>query len=217
VSLSLQSREHLIFRHSCRQRSVGVFSRRFLADLLWACEKNFAAPSHFPYRRSRLIANYSNMTPSQHRHQMPFTPDAVSDAYSLIKQVLHKTPILTSTSINSLTTPQLSIYFKAELFQKTGVFKFRGASYAIACLPPTSLKNGVVTHSSGNHSAALACAAREKGVKCYVVMVSSPTWNDTNKGSLRMLVSSKLRLRKLMVLRLPLSSIQRIEPKYVIK
>jgi threonine dehydratase len=100
-----------------------------------------------------------------------FTPNTISEAYSLIQLALHKTPILTSTSINSLTTPPLSIYFKAEVFQKTGAFKFRGASHAIARLPLESLKNGVVTHSSGNHSAALACAARERGVKCFVVMV----------------------------------------------
>jgi threonine dehydratase len=96
---------------------------------------------------------------------------AVSEAYSLIEPVIHKTPLLTSESINSLTTPRLSIYFKAELFQKTGAFKFRGASHAIARLPLSSLENGVVTHSSGNHSAALACAALKRGVKCYVVMV----------------------------------------------
>jgi threonine dehydratase len=102
--------------------------------------------------------------------QSDFTPEAIAEAYSRIKSVLHKTPVLTSTSFNSLT-PRMSIYFKAELFQKCGVFKFRGASNAIARLPETSLKKGVVTHSSGNHSAALACAARERGIKCYVVMV----------------------------------------------
>ena len=103
--------------------------------------------------------------------EIQFTPAAVAEAYSLIQPALHKTPILTSTSFNSLSTPHLEIFFKAEVFQKTGAFKFRGASHAIACLSPTSLEKGVVTHSSGNHSAALACAARERGVKCYVVMV----------------------------------------------
>jgi threonine dehydratase len=100
-----------------------------------------------------------------------FTPEKVSEAYSLIQNSLHKTPILTSSQINALTTPPLSIYFKAEVFQKTGAFKFRGASHAIARLPPSSLEKGVITHSSGNHSAALARAARERNVKCRVVMV----------------------------------------------
>ena len=102
---------------------------------------------------------------------MRFTPEAVAEAYNLIKSALHKTPIVTSNSIDRLTEPRLNLYFKAEVFQKTGAFKFRGASHAISRLSPEALKNGVVTHSSGNHSAALACAAREKGVKCYVVMV----------------------------------------------
>lgn len=101
-----------------------------------------------------------------------FTREAVKEAYDRIKRALHETPIFTSTTINSLAHAPLTIFFKAETFQKTGAFKFRGASHAIARLPPSALKNGVVTHSSGNHSAALACAARERGVKCYVVMVS---------------------------------------------
>jgi threonine dehydratase len=100
-----------------------------------------------------------------------FTREAVKEVYDLIKPVLHQTPIFTSASVNSLAHTPLSIFFKAEIFQKTGAFKFRGASHAIARLPPSSLEKGVVTHSSGNHSAALACAAHEGGVKCYVVMV----------------------------------------------
>jgi threonine dehydratase len=106
--------------------------------------------------------------------QENFSPKAVADAYSRIKSILHKTPVLTSSSFNSLTSPRFSVYFKAEMFQKTGVFKFRGASNSIAQLSESALKKGVVTHSSGNHSAALACAARERGVKCYVVMVRAP-------------------------------------------
>ena len=102
---------------------------------------------------------------------MRFTPAGVAEAYNLIRAGLHKTPIVTSNSINALTEPRLNLYFKAEVFQKTGAFKFRGASHAISRLSSEEVKYGVVTHSSGNHSAALACAAREKGIKCYVVMV----------------------------------------------
>jgi threonine dehydratase len=102
-----------------------------------------------------------------------FSPEKIAEAYSLISKSLHKTPILTSTQINSLTAPPLSIYFKAEVFQKTGAFKFRGASHAVARLPPPALEKGVITHSSGNHSAALARAARERNIKCQVVMVFS--------------------------------------------
>jgi threonine dehydratase len=100
-----------------------------------------------------------------------FTREAVQEAYDLIKPVLHETPIFTSASVNALVHTPLSIFFKAEIFQKTGAFKFRGASHSIARLPHSSLEKGVVTHSSGNHSAALACAAQQRGVKCFVVMV----------------------------------------------
>jgi threonine dehydratase len=100
-----------------------------------------------------------------------FNPTAVAEAYYLIQGNLHKTPVLTSSSFDALVGCDLQVYFKAEMFQKTGVFKFRGASHAIARLPKPSLERGVVTHSSGNHSAALASAARQRGVKCYVVMV----------------------------------------------
>ena len=122
-----------------------------------------------------------------HGGQYGFTPEAVAEAYSRIKSVLHKTPVLTSTSFNSLFTPKMSVYFKAELFQKCGVFKFRGASNAIARLPKADLKKGVVTHSSGNHSAALACAARERGIKCFVVMVY--TGEEKANSSLQVQVS----------------------------
>ena len=132
---------------------------------------------------------------SPYGEQQSFTPEAVAQAYSRIKSVLHKTPILTSTSFNSLVTPRMSVYFKAELFQKCGVFKFRGASNAISRLPEEALQKGVVTHSSGNHSAALACAARERGIKCYVVMViSSP--KPASNSSLQMQVNSKLKRRE---------------------
>jgi threonine dehydratase len=119
-------------------------------------------------------------------------PQDVAEAYALIKSHLHRTPVLTSKSVDSLSPPQigLSLFFKAEIFQKTGAFKFRGASHAIARLPPSALSKGVVTHSSGNHSAALACAAKERGVKCHVVMVSPHIQkNRVNDGSQRIRVS----------------------------
>ena len=117
-----------------------------------------------------------------------FTPKKIAEAYALISNSLHKTPILTSTQINDLTAPSpLSIYFKAEVFQKSGAFKIRGASHAITRLPPSSLEKGVITHSSGNHSAALARAARERNVKCQVVMVNTNRAGDS--CSLRMRVN----------------------------
>jgi threonine dehydratase len=62
------------------------------------------------------------------------------------------------------------LYFKCENFQKVGAFKFRGASNAVLSLTDDKKKNGVVTHSSGNHAAALALAAGMNGVRAFIVM-----------------------------------------------
>ena len=142
--------------------------------------------AHFLLPRAMTLhTNSSSQEPD-------LTPQHVTEAYSLIKSALHKTPILTSKSVNSLTPSHggLSLFFKAEIFQKTGAFKFRGASHAIARLKPSALERGVVTHSSGNHSAALACAASQRGIKCHVVMVLFTCKNKLiNYGSLRMRVT----------------------------
>jgi threonine dehydratase len=140
----------------------------------------------------------------------------VAKAHSIIISVVHKTQILTSTSVNSLTIPRLSIFFKAEVFQKTGAFKYRGASHALSCLPPSSLVNGVVTHSSGNHGAALSLAAQERGVKCHVVMVS-PITRIVADSSPRTQVERKLRPRKVTVPKFPLSRILHKEQKWLRK
>jgi threonine dehydratase len=66
-----------------------------------------------------------------------------------------------------------NVFFKCENLQKTGAFKFRGAINAVAQLSAEELKRGVVTHSSGNHAAALASAARNFGAKAYIVMPSN--------------------------------------------
>jgi threonine dehydratase len=62
------------------------------------------------------------------------------------------------------------MFFKCENFQKVGAFKFRGATNAVLSLDKDEMKRGVVTHSSGNHAAALALAAGMNGVKAYIVM-----------------------------------------------
>lgn len=65
------------------------------------------------------------------------------------------------------------LYFKCENFQKIGAFKARGAANAVFKLDETKAKNGVVTHSSGNHAQALAWAAQLRGIKAYIVMPSN--------------------------------------------
>jgi len=92
----------------------------------------------------------------------------IQEAHELIKSQVHRTPILTSQSINEITGGKL--FFKCENFQKVGAFKFRGASNAVLSLGKNQLLKGVCTHSSGNHAAALALAARMRGIPAYIVM-----------------------------------------------
>ncbi|MGE0625391.1 MAG: threonine/serine dehydratase [Pseudomonadales bacterium] len=62
------------------------------------------------------------------------------------------------------------VHFKCETFQRTGSFKFRGATHAVGQLGPDALDAGVTTHSSGNHGAALALAARDAGLPARIVV-----------------------------------------------
>jgi len=78
------------------------------------------------------------------------------------------TPVLTSTTLDAQCGARL--YFKCENLQKVGAFKARGASNAVFALPEAQAQRGVATHSSGNHAAALARAARLRGIRAYVVM-----------------------------------------------
>ena len=90
------------------------------------------------------------------------------EAHERIKNQIHLTPILTSSSLNEIFG--CNLFFKCENFQKVGAFKFRGASNAILSLSNDELKKGVATHSSGNHAAALALAAKMKDVPSYIIM-----------------------------------------------
>ena len=83
-----------------------------------------------------------------------------------VKSRVHCTPVLRSSALNSITGAEL--FFKCENFQKTGSFKARGASHAIANLPDKA--QTVITHSSGNHGQALAWAAARENRKAVIVM-----------------------------------------------
>lgn len=92
----------------------------------------------------------------------------IVEAHERIRPRIHRTPVLTSTSLNVLTGAQL--FFKCENLQKTGSFKVRGATNAIFSLTEDEARCGVVTHSSGNHAAAVACAAAWRGIPALIVM-----------------------------------------------
>ena len=85
-----------------------------------------------------------------------------------IKPYIHHTPVLTSSTFNTLCGAEL--FFKCENLQKVGAFKIRGATNTVFSLTDDEAVHGVATHSSGNHAAALALAARWRGIKAYVVM-----------------------------------------------
>ncbi|EEB91984.1 hypothetical protein MPER_09570, partial [Moniliophthora perniciosa FA553] len=81
-------------------------------------------------------------------------------------------------------SPNLSLFFKCENFQKVGAFKARGAFHALSRLSEEEVRNGVVTHSSGNHAQALAYAARTRGITAHIVMpsISTPSKIAATKG-----------------------------------
>jgi threonine dehydratase len=99
---------------------------------------------------------------------MDITRQDIIDAHERIKPFIHKTPVLTSQTINKLTGAGL--FFKCENLQKIGAFKIRGGLNAVLSLPNEKLRKGIATHSSGNHAQAIAFAAREMGAKAYIVM-----------------------------------------------
>ena len=104
---------------------------------------------------------------------MKFIPEFrdIESAMQLIAPHVHRTPVLTSRQLDAISGARL--FFKCENFQKVGAFKFRGATNAVLSLSDSQRAAGVVTHSSGNHAAALAHAAVSRGVRAYIVMPSS--------------------------------------------
>lgn len=99
--------------------------------------------------------------------QVPSAAD-IQESHALIQPYIHRTPVLTSQSINTISGAQL--FFKCENFQKIGAFKMRGASNAALRLDEAARKKGLATHSSGNHAQAVAKIAQALGVPAHIVM-----------------------------------------------
>lgn len=98
---------------------------------------------------------------------LPVFEDLLAAAARIAPHAL-VTPVLRSRALDEMAGAQL--HFKAEHLQRAGAFKFRGACNAVWALTETQARAGVVTHSSGNHGAALALAARTRGIACHVVV-----------------------------------------------
>ncbi|MGO4221443.1 threonine/serine dehydratase [Lysobacter sp. TAF61] len=112
----------------------------------------------------------NNAAPAQTAQRAFVAPDfdAVLAAAARIAPHAHVTPVLRSRSLDAIAGCEL--HFKAEHLQRAGAFKFRGACNAIWSLSEADAARGVVTHSSGNHGAALALAAGTRGIACHVVV-----------------------------------------------
>lgn len=100
-------------------------------------------------------------------YQIP-TIAGIREAAHRIAPFIHRTPVLTSTTISRMSGAE--IFFKCENFQKIGAFKIRGATNAVSKLNRDQLSHGVTTHSSGNHAAAVALAAASRNARAIVVM-----------------------------------------------
>src|SRR5579864_4955387 len=98
----------------------------------------------------------------------PVTWEAIQAAHARIKPRIHRAPIMTSSSLDAMIGAR--VFFKCENLQKTGSFKIRGATNAIFSLSDEEASRGIVTPSSGNHGAAVACAAAWRGVPAWIVM-----------------------------------------------
>ncbi|MBT6329624.1 MAG: pyridoxal-phosphate dependent enzyme, partial [Kordiimonadaceae bacterium] len=92
----------------------------------------------------------------------------IKNAANRIEKHIHRTSVLRNAAIDEMIGAR--VFFKCENFQKVGAFKARGAINAVLSLTDEEAVNGVATHSSGNHAAALALAAGIRGIPAYIVM-----------------------------------------------
>jgi threonine dehydratase len=104
---------------------------------------------------------------------MPLDLDKIRAAQDRIRPYIKRTPVLTSSRLDEASGA--SLFFKCENFQKVGAFKARGATNAVFALDDATAQRGVATHSSGNHGAALARAAKLRGIPAHIVMPSNST------------------------------------------
>jgi len=102
---------------------------------------------------------------------VPVLPADVDAAAARIAGHVHRTPVLTSSALDSACGAR--VFLKCENLQRVGAFKVRGATNAVMSLDPATAARGVACHSSGNHGQALALAARERGMAAHVVMPST--------------------------------------------
>ena len=116
------------------------------------------------------------------RPELAVSFDDVRAAARLLEGRAHRTPVLTSRTVDGRTGAR--VFFKCENLQRAGAFKFRGAYNALANLDPEQKRRGVVAYSSGNHGQAVALAGRLLGITATVVMPADapPVKIDATRG-----------------------------------
>lgn len=172
--------------------SSSTSSHQVLQDTTTA--GRFLASSHSPVSQLAALHLDEMASPPRASDAQPPLAIALSDiqsAHARIKPYIHRTPLLTSRALDALASSSLllsssrvrvRLAFKAEHTQRVGAFKMRGATNATllalheAGQAFEAAKLAVVTHSSGNHAAAIACAAKSVGAKAFVVMPNSECW-----------------------------------------
>src|SRR5256885_6301156 len=97
--------------------------------------------------------------------------DRIRAAHERIRPYIHRTPVITSARLDKAS--EASLFFKCENFQKIGAFKARGATNAVFALDEATARHGVATHSSGNHGAAVARAAKLRNIPAHIIMPSN--------------------------------------------
>ena len=115
--------------------------------------------------------------------QFPVSIDDIKQAAKRLESVAVRTPMLESPYLNEIAGRRVLI--KAEVLQRTGSFKFRGAWSAISALDPETRARGVIAYSSGNHAQGIAHAATLHGIPATVVMPEdSPAMKLANTQAL---------------------------------
>jgi threonine dehydratase len=99
---------------------------------------------------------------------MSVSPDDIERAAGRIRDIAHRTPVMTSHLFDERARVQA--FFKCENLQRGGAFKIRGAANFAWSMPPADLRRGLVACSSGNHAQAVAIAAKVLGVTATIVM-----------------------------------------------
>ncbi len=118
-------------------------------------------------KNGRNREGLQNNSPGADKMDIPDLDD-VRSAAERIEPFAHRTPVLTCRALDRMAGAGL--FFKCENFQKAGAFKFRGACNTVFSLTDEEAARGVVTHSSGNHGAALSLAAGLRNIAAHIVM-----------------------------------------------